>query len=100
MRRPRSNSDAAAQETKTTAGAASTLKTSGSLTQRRRSRKTGSGVGVKRSMLETFLRDGPQNGDLVGGLQELRYLVLSSRVEADGDGMVCLFQCVCAVNVC
>lgn len=51
-------------------------------------------------MLETFLRDGPQNGDLVGGLQELRYLVLSSRVEADGDGMVCLFQCVCAVNVC
>lgn len=49
---------------------------------------------MKRSMLETFLRDGPQNGDLAGGLHELRYLVLSSRVEADGDGMVCHFGLV------
>lgn len=38
--------------------------------------------------MESFLRDGPQNGDMVEGLQELRYLVLSSRVEADADGMV------------
>ena len=43
---------------------------------------------MKRSVLESYLRDGPQNGDMIEGLQELRYLVLSSRVEADADGMV------------
>ena len=54
--------------------------------QRRPLRK--SGVGVKRSTLESFLRDGPLNGNLLEGLQELRYQVLSSRVDADADGMV------------
>lgn len=78
-RRVRSNSDAGAREAAVT---------SGTQTQRRPARKTGSGFGVKRSVLESFLRDGPQNGDMVEGLQELRYLVLSSRVEADADGMV------------
>lgn len=87
-RRPRSNSDAAAREA-VPAGVPTV--NSGSQTQRRRSRKTGSGVGVKRSMLENFLRDGPQSADLAGGLQELRYLVLSSRVDADNDGMVGFF---------
>lgn len=47
----------------------------------------GSGFGVRRSVLESLLRDGPQNGDVTGGLQELRYLTLSTRVDADGDGM-------------
>lgn len=78
-RRVRSNSDAGAREAAVAAG---------TQTQRRPARKTGSGFGVKRSVLESFLRDGPQNGDMVEGLQELRYLVLSSRVEADADGMV------------
>lgn len=58
------------------------------ITRGRSARKTGSGVGVKRSILESLLRDGPQHGDAAEGLQELRYLVLSTRVDADGDGMV------------
>jgi hypothetical protein len=78
-RRPRSNSDAAARETAATSPVP---------TQRRPARKTGSGVGLKRSMLESLLRDGPQNGKTAESLQELKYLVLSSRVDADGDGMV------------
>ncbi|KAJ5807892.1 hypothetical protein N7474_009161 [Penicillium riverlandense] len=77
-RRPRSNSDAAARETAVTPPVP---------TQRRPARKTGSGVGLKRSMLENLLRDGPQNGKTAESLQELKYLVLSSRVDADGDGM-------------
>ncbi|CAL5872873.1 uncharacterized protein PFLUO_LOCUS7142 [Penicillium psychrofluorescens] len=77
-RRPRSNSDAVARET---------VATSPAPTQRRPARKTGSGVGLKRSMLESLLRDGPQNGKTAESLQELKYLVLSSRVDADGDGM-------------
>lgn len=78
-RRPRSNSDAAAREAALAAAAP---------TQRRPARKTGSGVGVKRSLLETLLRDGPHNGKTREALQELKYLVLSTRVDADGDGMV------------
>ncbi|KAL4884325.1 rab-GTPase-TBC domain-containing protein [Aspergillus karnatakaensis] len=74
-RRARSNSDASSRD-------APILPT-----QRRPGRKTGSGFGVKRSHLETLLRDGPQHGNLQEALQELRYLVLSTRVEADGDGM-------------
>ncbi|KAJ5893278.1 hypothetical protein N7495_004969 [Penicillium taxi] len=54
--------------------------------QRRPARKTGSGVGIKRSLLENFLRDGP-GGNTQEGLQELKYLVLTAKVEADGDGM-------------
>ncbi|PLB45159.1 mitotic check point protein [Aspergillus steynii IBT 23096] len=74
-RRARSNSDASTRDPPAIA------------TQRRPGRKTGSGFGLKRSALETLLRDGPQQGNIREGLQELRYLVLSTRVEADGDGM-------------
>ncbi|KAE8350203.1 TBC-domain-containing protein [Aspergillus coremiiformis] len=74
-RRARSNSDSSSRE----------LPAFG--TQRRSARKTGSGFGIKRSILETLLRDGPQQGNIREGLQELRYLILSTRVEADADGM-------------
>ncbi|PLN78389.1 putative mitotic check point protein [Aspergillus taichungensis] len=73
-RRARSNSDAGSRELP-------------AIGTQRRSRKTGSGVGVRKSVLESLLRDGPVGGDLREALQELRYLVLSTRVEADGDGM-------------
>lgn len=78
-RRARSNSDAATRE-----AALAPVPT-----QRRPARKTGSGIGLKRSLLENLLRDGPQNGRTPEALQELKYLVLSTRVDADGDGMVC-----------
>ncbi|PYH90082.1 TBC-domain-containing protein [Aspergillus ellipticus CBS 707.79] len=74
-RRARSNSDASSRE----------VPAIGS--QKRSGRKTGSGFGVKRSLLECLLRDGPHQGNLQEGLEELRYLVLSTRVEADADGM-------------
>ncbi|KAJ5911903.1 uncharacterized protein N7473_001206 [Penicillium subrubescens] len=77
-RRPRSNSDAAALEASLVAPIP---------TQRRPARKTGSGVGIKRSLLENLVRDGPQNGNTKEALQELKYLVLSTGVDADGDGM-------------
>src|SRR5699024_9151298 len=70
-RRARSNSDAASHEPIVTQ------------TQKRPARKTGSGFGIKRSVLESLLRDGPQNGNVLEALQELRYLVLSTRVDAD-----------------
>ncbi|KAJ5526568.1 hypothetical protein N7513_010727 [Penicillium frequentans] len=76
-RRARSNSDAAARMAALTAP----------VPTRRPPRKTGSGIGIKRSPLETFLRDGPQNGQGREGLQELKLLILSCRVDADGDGM-------------
>ena len=75
-RRTRSNSDAGPNEP-------------AQQTQRRPARRTGSGFGVKKSVLESLLRDGPQNGNIMEGLQELRYLVLSNRLDADADGMVC-----------
>ncbi|OJJ47900.1 hypothetical protein ASPZODRAFT_1807146 [Penicilliopsis zonata CBS 506.65] len=74
-RRGRSNSDAGAQDS------------GGSQPAKRPARKTGSGFGVRKSALESLLRDGLQNGNVVEGLKELRYLVLSTGVEADGDGM-------------
>jgi cell cycle arrest protein BUB2 len=77
-RRARSNSDASTREPPAIG------------TQRRAGRKTGSGFGIKRSALESQLRDGPQQGNVREGLQELRYLILSMRVEADADGMVCV----------
>lgn len=83
-RRPRSNSDAATREATLTAP---------TTTQRRPARKTGSGVGIKRSFLENLVRDGPQHGNTKEALQELKYLVLSTGVDADGDGMV-------SVNLC
>ncbi|RJE18142.1 mitotic check point protein [Aspergillus sclerotialis] len=73
-RRARSNSDASHEPVV-------------SPTLKRPARKTGSGFGVKRSVLESLLRDGPQNGNIMEGLQELRYLILSTRVDADADGM-------------
>lgn len=42
----------------------------------------------KRSTLDNLLRDGPPNGNVEEGLQELRYLVLSNCVDSDSDGMV------------
>lgn len=78
-RRARSNSDAAAHESGLTVPIQH---------PRRPARKTGSGIGIKRSMLESYLRDGPQHGKTREWLQELKYLVLSSRVDADSDGMV------------
>jgi len=78
-RRARSNSDAATREAVIAPVP----------TQRRPARKTGSSIGLKRSLLENLLRDGPQNGRTQEALQELKYLVLSTRVDADGDGMVC-----------
>lgn len=88
QRRARSNSDAAAREAATTPPA----------THRRPARKTGSGIGLKRSLLENFLRDGPQSDNPHEALQELKYLVLSSRVEADGDGMVSASQFANSTN--
>jgi cell cycle arrest protein BUB2 len=79
-RRPRSNSDAAAREASSLVAPVPT--------QRRPARKTGSGVGIKRSLLENLVRDGPHNGNTKQALQELKYLVLSTGVDADGDGMV------------
>ncbi|GMG00831.1 unnamed protein product [Aspergillus oryzae] len=79
-RRARSNSDASTREPPAIG------------TQRRSGRKTGSGFGIKRSVLEALLRDGPQQGNVREGLQELRYLILSTRVEADADGMVCFLS--------
>ncbi|KAF7714619.1 Uncharacterized protein PECH_003579 [Penicillium ucsense] len=78
-RRPRSNSDAAARDSPSFEALVPA--------QRRPARKTGSGVGIKRSFLENLVRDGPQNGNTEETLKELRYLVLSTGVEADGDGM-------------
>lgn len=78
--RHRSNSDVASP---------TSLRT---LAQKPRSstRKSGSmGFPGRRSGLEILLRDGPPGNNLAAGLDELRYLILSSRVDADGDGMVC-----------
>ena len=43
---------------------------------------------ARKSSLEFLLREGPPNGDLYAGLSELRYKILSSRVEATNTGMV------------
>ncbi|KAK2737031.1 hypothetical protein FQN57_000480 [Myotisia sp. PD_48] len=42
---------------------------------------------LKRSGLDTLLRDGPPGNNISVGLEELRYLILSTRVDADSDGM-------------
>lgn len=52
-------------------------------------RKSGSiGYLTRRSGLENLLREGPPNNNIAIGLEELRYLILSTRVDADNDGMV------------
>ncbi|KAM5456471.1 CDC16 protein [Microsporum canis] len=51
-------------------------------------RKSGSiGYLTRRSGLENLLREGPPNNNIAIGLEELRYLILSTRVDADNDGM-------------
>ncbi|KAL2374940.1 hypothetical protein RJ035_002192 [Blastomyces gilchristii] len=51
-------------------------------------RKSGSlGLQGKRSGLDALLREGPPEDSIASGLQDLRYLVLSNRVDSDSDGM-------------
>ncbi|KGY14795.1 hypothetical protein PABG_12289 [Paracoccidioides brasiliensis Pb03] len=51
-------------------------------------RKSGSlGFVGRRSSLDILLRDGPSVDGMAASLQDLRYLVLSNRVDSDGDGM-------------
>jgi cell cycle arrest protein BUB2 len=77
LRRARSNSDTGASNLTPVT------------TQKLPARKAGSsGYSIKRSNLESLFRDGPTTGKIMEGLQEMRYLVLSTRVDADGDGMV------------
>lgn len=40
--------------------------------------------------LDVLVREGPRNGDIKGGLECMRYQVLSNGVGSDHDGMVCL----------
>ena len=62
------------------------------------SRKSGSmGFTGKRSGLEVLLRDGPSGNNVAAGLEELRYLILSTRVDADGDGMVLTMSPTCPI---
>ncbi|KAI7970191.1 hypothetical protein EIK77_008418 [Talaromyces pinophilus] len=62
----------------------------GTVRTKRPARKTdSSGYFIKRSGLDVLLRDGPADGRLLETLQELRLMVLSNRVDADSDGMVC-----------
>ena len=44
----------------------------------------------KGASLEGFLREGPPNGDVLKGLEEMRISVLMDGVGSDGDGMVSL----------
>ena len=39
--------------------------------------------------LDLFLQKGPSNGDVVGGLEELRRIVLLDGIPSNSDGMVC-----------
>jgi cell cycle arrest protein BUB2 len=41
----------------------------------------------RKSSLEILMRDGPPGGNIEQGLSDLRYLILSSRVEAGKEGM-------------
>lgn len=43
---------------------------------------------ARKSSLENLLREGPFRGDIDTGLKEMRWLILSKRVEAEKDGMV------------
>lgn len=81
--RGRSNSDSGSSNP--------TPLTTGTVRTKRPARKTdSSGSFIKRSSLDALLRDGPADGRLLETLQELRLMVLSNRVDADSDGMVCL----------
>ena len=50
---------------------------------------------ARKSSFELLLREGPLNGDLYTGINELRYKVLSSRVEATNTGMVSGQSTIC-----
>lgn len=45
-------------------------------------------VTVAQESFEHLLRKGPPNGDLVSGLDELRYKILIDGIPSRGDGMV------------
>ncbi|KAI9860654.1 MAG: hypothetical protein M1824_002945 [Vezdaea acicularis] len=80
--RSRSNSDAAVMAQGT-----------GMPTASERRRQMGAKRGVvmggqgKGASLEGFLREGPPNGDVLKGLEEMRISVLMDGVGSDGDGM-------------
>lgn len=38
--------------------------------------------------LESLLHKGPPNGELIGGLEQLRYTVLTDGIPSNSDGMV------------
>lgn len=40
------------------------------------------------STYEQLLRKGPQNGDVVAALDELRYKIVADGIPSNGDGMV------------
>ena len=44
----------------------------------------------RKSSLEVMLREGPSSDDLEACLNDVRYKILISKVEASADGMVCL----------
>lgn len=46
-----------------------------------------SAIHSRKSSLEILIRDGPPSGNVEQGLSDLRYLILSSRVEAGKEGM-------------
>ena len=44
---------------------------------------------VARESFEQLLKNGPINGDLISGLDELRYKILIDGIPSNSDGMVC-----------
>ena len=50
---------------------------------------TSGSSGNKGLSLDVLVREGPRNGDIKGGLECMRYQVLSNGVGSDHDGMVC-----------
>jgi cell cycle arrest protein BUB2 len=54
-----------------------------------RGQETGRGVGVVEPIsLDRFIRDGPQDRDLVGALESTRLKILDQGIKSDSDGMV------------
>ena len=49
--------------------------------------------------LDRLVRDGPPDGDIIGGLEAVRLKILDQGIKSDGDGMVCerdqYCGCVC-----
>jgi len=42
--------------------------------------------------LDKLIREGPPDGDLLGGLEATRLKILDQGIKSDSDGMVCLLQ--------